>query len=394
MTALDHDARGRSPFLAAGCASYRAVATMAALVALVLLVSPASLARAAEPKSLRFFISGHSLTDNPFGDYLAELARGHGYDVTWNQQIILGSPIIRRSLGDPAKGSIWSGYRSGKDRQGREGIDVLQELKEPAGGASYSTLILTESHKTAATLRWNDTVRYARHFHERFIDGNPNGTTFLFEPWESIKDKANLGPWVSLERKASRVWGCVSRRINMSLDREGRPDRIKPLPAASALVSLIEQATAGKIIELKRATTRETLDLILTDDVHLTKLGFYYIAAVTFVTVTGEDPREGWAPPDIPASLARSLRELAWRFHQERASFEQSPDLAACRAFMTSSFCPDWNAYVPGKWAPKVNDCGRFFGRDSASSGWFGRPPNPFAFDAATDATYWLPPPK
>ena len=370
-----------------------AVAAMAILVALICLATSGSRAWAAEAKSLRFFISGHSLTNNPFGDFLAEIARSRGYATSWDQQIILGSPVIRRSWGEAGKPSNWAGYRAGKDSRGREGLDVVRELKQPAGGVPYSTLILTESHHTVATLRWNDTVRHVRHFHERLVDGNPKGTTFLFEPWESLKDKADPGPWISLERKASGVWGCVARRINLSLEREGRPDRITAMPMASALARLVDQATTGKIVGMKTSSAHETMDLIFSDDVHLTRLGFYYVATVAFITMTGEDPSEAWAPDDVPAALARSLREVAWQYYQERAQLSLPTDMVECRALMTGSFCADWNAYVPSKWAPRVSDCGRFFGRDTASAGWFGRQ-NPFVFDPATDATYWLPPPK
>lgn len=378
--------------------------TRAAPAAMTPTATPADAAKAAiAPR--RMLISGHSLTDQPLPDFLAAIAKHQGLAWDWQRQYIVGSSILDRSAG--LRGTApWSGYRSGANREGKE-LDLLQELR--TAGASpepYSTLLITEQNGVLGGLVWNDTVRHLRHFHDRFIDANPRGTTWFYESWLGIDDKGNPGRWIAYERAASPVWRCVATRINRSLEAEGRADRIVALPAGRALAHLIERTTqapgaaglSGGPLDTPEAR-RAVVDRFVADDVHLTPLGSYYIALVTSAALTGASSASNWAPAEVDATTAAALQREATAFVEAWRREAPPEDLAACRRHLQRDFIRIYWSYVRDKewvaeqgkmraslrWLTQVVQWQWRVARDNAA--------NPFHFDAAADKSYWLPAP-
>lgn len=344
-------------------------------------------------KPIRFMISGHSLTDNPLPEYITAIATSQGFSTTWNQQNIIGSPIRCRTAGcGPGTGiGIWAGYRQGKNNNDRRNLDIVAELREKREANAYNTLIIAEGHRTIASILYNETVRFLRHFHELLIEGNPDGVTYLYEPWEEIKDLGNPQPWIALERDATKVWGCVTTRINASLAHENRKDRIKSLPIAAGLAELIERATSENIKALSGATTEQTVERFLSDKVHLTRTGIYYVALLNYVGMTGRPPQASWRPDFLSAEQAIALQEIAWSFYKKRNSTYRALALPECRRFMVNRFCDMWDSYVHGQ--HKILGCKPYFDRESTATNRHFPDQNPFVFDATTDAGYWFPPP-
>lgn len=366
--------------------------SLAALVLLFLcvIVTAAPMqAFAKQAKQLRFFNSGHSLNDDPFPGYLAAIAKSKGYAVDWEQQLVVGSPIGWRVYADNPDKSQFAGYRIGKNRHDRQGMDVIKELRRKD---AYDALIIAEGHNTVAVLRWHQTHRFLRHFHDRLVEGNPSGTTYLYEPWESMRDKLTPAPWMALERDASKIWSCVTDRINKSLDLVGRKDRVANLPIGAAVVELVDRATNGTVAGVTGKSLSDTMNRIFLDDVHLTPMGLYYSALVSFAGITGEDVKGVWQPSNITKQQATSLQEVATAFHEYRRTTYQQPDLAGCRRLMTDSFCKRWNDYVPSKWVGPVNDCESFFSHQSYEPANF-ESYNPLHFDPSEREDYWLPAP-
>lgn len=376
----------------AGRAWWLRSAILAAVLAAVAaggLLPGAATSHAAEPaKRLNFFHSSHSETDDPFADHLAAVLRGRGYGVDWNQQIIIGSPISWRIFADKPR-TAFAGYRMGKNRNGAQGLDVVGEL---ARAGHYDVLLLAEGHNTVAVLRWHETHRMIRQFHDRHVDGNPKGTTYLIEPWESIKDKSEPEPWVALEGEATKLWGCVVDRVNLGLAHEGRKDRVVALPLAASLAHLVGRAAVGSVPGLSASSRKATMDLLFQDDVHLAPLGRYYIVLVTFAALTGEPAVGAWRPAQVTAAQAEALQRVADEFLAQRKASYTQPNLAACRRLMADSFCARWNAYVPSKWVSRSNDCAEFFSSQSHATERF-QSRTPFHFDPATEKGYWLPRP-
>ncbi|MFZ2651071.1 MAG: hypothetical protein WA210_13295 [Burkholderiaceae bacterium] len=351
--------------------------------------------------SARVFISGHSLTDNPLPDDLAAIAQSLGTPVRWNQQNVVGSQIKVRTRGDNPAVQGWPGYRSGKNREG-QGMDVVRELREPQtlGGERYDTLIIAENHVIIWSLTQADTVRHLRHFHDRFIEGNSQGQTYFYEAWLGIDNKSDPRDWIAYERAASPIWQCIATRINHSLAAEGRADRIASLPAGAALAELVERATQGPGVPgVSASSVRETVDRIVNDDVHLTRLGVYYMALVTYAAVFNRSPQGAWAPDGVTSTQAKSLQEVAWAYVAAYSSQNTPLGLGQCRALMCDSFCNTYNTY---RRSPHFNqEIWRWWSnvkrlRESAGCRWlFSRESqeNPFYFSPDSDASYWYPAP-
>ncbi|MFM9849110.1 MAG: hypothetical protein ACKVP3_18345, partial [Hyphomicrobiaceae bacterium] len=342
-----------------------------ALSLVICLISSSAVLSApvSEQTSIKFFVSGHSLTDDPFADYIVAIGQSQSLKMSYEEQIVIGSPLRWRTLGDTDKDPPWSGYGYGNNKGGRTGLDVRTAFAQSKSDP-FDVLIVTEGHHSVSELVWNDTPRYLRHFHEHFIRQNPSGRTFFFEPWEGISDKANPQPWIALEQQGTRVWRCMANRINASLAHEGRRDRIHSIPAGAALAMLIDASLRGDVSVLKADTQAATVNLFFSDDVHLAPLGRYYLALLSYVWMTGNEVNGAWRPNGISEAQAEAVQKFAFSYYQSvQNDAGKDLDLSGCRKLMTGGFCDAWNAYVPGKWIGKIDQCTPFFARETPALG-------------------------
>jgi hypothetical protein len=351
---------------------------------------------AAPPVPERVFISGHSLVDQPLPSNLAAIATSLGTPLQWNRQYRVGSSIRARTRGDRDAG--WDGYRLGYNREG-EGLDLLAEWQRPqtVSGGRYDTLLITEQHGLLGTLLWNDTVRHLRHYHDRFIDANPAGRTWFYESWLGLDDKSDPRRWIAYERAASPLWQCIGTRINASLAAAGRADRIEPLPAGWALAFLIERLTTGAGVPgLSGPSVRDSVDRVVQDDVHLTPLGNYYMALVSYAHLFGRTPQGAWAPPEVATAAVGALQALAWQSVAAERAQRKAMTLEACRSTLQREFIALFWDYLrdaelkrgEGKWRVWWS-----WAQRRAQWHWRLResaPEHPLRFDAATDAAYWF----
>ncbi len=397
-----HDPRARSPlpgFLDAS--SRRPLRRLLGLLAAgVLAASPMSLLAAppdtrppAAPE--RVFWSGHSLTDRPIPDHFAAIANSLGHTLEWNRQYIVGSSIRARTRGTDGN---WSGYREGMDPDWRP-VDVLAELAQPTRvSGPYDALIITEQHDLLETMVWNDPVRHLRHFHDRYIERNPTGSTFFYQSWLDVGDKNDPRPWIAYERSAMPMWECLVTRINTSLEAEGRADRLQFLPVAAAFADLVERTTSSDALPaLRQPSIRATMDTIFKDNVHLTPLGSYYAALATYALRYRSSPAGAWAPPGVSPAQAALLQDHAWRFAQQWRATHQPLTLEQCRAAAAGDFGTTFWRYMHDTYTPANETLRQRINRWRlrARSWWqFWRegPDNPFRFDAKTDRAYWFPP--
>jgi hypothetical protein len=303
------------------------------------------------PRSkVRFFVSGHSLTDNPLADYVLATAASLGKDANYNEQIGIGSPIRVRTKGNDFNTPGWPGYSTGKNREGQD-MNVIEELLSPATlgpGELYDTLVITERHDILSTIPWEDTFGFVRHYHDRLIDGNPQGETFFYQSWLGL-DKNDPTAWFEYEKKSLFAWECVATKVNLTLEAEGRPDRVSTLPA---------EALAGNVAGITGSTS-EKLNQIFNDDVHMTKLGAYYVALVTYAALFRGSPQGATAPADVSAAPVADLQRIAWEF-VEGYYTQPSPGehtMEECRNFLAGELCaPFWNLLgQPGQIAACTN---------------------------------------
>lgn len=349
--------------------------------------------------SANVFWSGHSLMDEPLPSHVAAIAASLGTPLAWNRQYIVGSSIAQRSNGHAQPPGTWAGYRQGYNRAGRD-LDVPAELRSGAtiGGARYDTLVITEQHGLLHSLALNDPVRHLRHFHERFIAANAQGRTFFYEPWISLVDKSDPRRWIAYERAAGPLWQCLGTRVNASLALEGRADRIVPLPAAMVLAALVERAIqAPGVPGVTRGGVRETVDMLIADEVHLTPLGFYFMALVSYGAIFGRSAEGAWAPPSVTPEQAKTLQGLAWSLLVETLAARRPLTLAQCRAQLRGEFAALYWPYAEELWLRDAALRERLrTARHRLSLHWRllrGGPDSPLHFDAHDDAGWWLPAP-
>jgi len=355
----------------------------------------------AKTKVLRLFISGHSLTDQPMPDFLDAIASSLNTPLQWNRQYVVGSSIAARTKGKNQGEGTWAGYRSGFNRTG-EGLDVLAELRKPqtVSDGAYDALLITEQHGLLGSLTWHDTTRYLRHFHERLIEGSPQAKTYFYESWLSLNDKSDPRRWIAYERAASPIWQCIATRVNVSLQAEGRADRIASVPVGAAMAHLVERAIepAG-LPGISLGTTRQTVDSIIADDVHPTPLGSYYSALVSYAVLFGRTPVGAWHPQAVSEKQAIALQKVAGDFVNHYASTNVPLTLDNCQETLRSTFISTYWGYVRDTyWRREGNALSAYFQWAKSVLQWQWRMrkntrDNPFYFEPQTDHTYWLPAP-
>jgi len=330
-----------------------------------------------ELNSARVFLSGHSLMDNPLADYLQDLSTKKADDFNYNQQIVIGSPIRVRTAGLSADFVNWPGYSEGKNRGGSTGLDVVSELRSPqtlGPGDAYDNFILTENHNIMDMIVWEKTTELVRQYHDLFIEGNSAGRSFFYHSWLNV-DKTNPQPWIDHEKNSETVWECVASKVNLSLAADTRVDKLKVLPAGGALVSLVEAAIAGNVPGVS-GSTQQKLDLIFDDNVHLTDLGKYFVAAVVYSSVYRKSPA-AVSPPSgsgISSSTAASLQSLAWNYvrdYYNEVNGSNEPTMSQCRALMVNSYC---DSYYNGLSKTSPSEAQSCISLNSGSSSYFRWP--------------------
>lgn len=340
----------------------------------------------------RVFVSGHSLTDLPMPDYLARVAASLGTPVFWDRQYMVGSAIKYRARGrDQETG--WAGYRQGDNREGR-GMDVVEELRRHP----YDVLVITEQHGVIDSLVWHDTVRHLRHYHDRFIAGNPKGRSYFYEPWLGIPNKTEVRRWIAYERAAAPLWQCIASRINRSLAAEGRHDRIASLPVSLALAELVERATSGPGVPgITGSSTAETLDRLFHDNVHLKPLGAYYMALVVYAVVFERSPVGAWAPEGVSPQQASSLQRVATEATARDRAAPRALTPQACAAALRGPFVGEYLAHMRDDYWAKLDlsplraTWRRL--RNEFKVRWYLWRHDPMAWGLRDEKDYWFPPP-
>ena len=379
------------------------------LLTLVFAVTATLTASAETPAPSRnVFWSGHSLTGPPIPQMLTGISQGFGVTMQWNQHSMAGASMEARTRGRPPNYDGWDGYRQGDNRD-TVGMDVIEEFRTGAtiDGQRYDTLVITEVHDFLYWLLRGDTVRLLRHYHERFLEGNPAGSTWFYHAWLNIYDKSDPQAWIDFERAAEPIWQCIATRVNTSLEAENRGNRLGFIPAGRALTNLAERAvSAGGVPGITADTVPGTMDNIFYDTVHLTDDASYFVALVVYAFVEQRSPAGAWAPAGMSDAEAKALQEIAWDFRNDYVTSNVPLSLPECSAVIRDSFAQQFWEFLdararyrdqpwhetawqyltgPAKARRNTREWQQAFADDG--------PDNPFRYDPATDAAYWYPAP-
>lgn len=295
-------------------------------------------------RRVRAFFSGHSLLDNPLPNWIEAMALSRGDSLGWQQQIVLGSPIRIRTRGEDPEGHAFEGYRLGRSRAGGP-IDVLGELANPvqlAPGERYDHLVIAERVDLLGTMQWEGTIAYLRDYHDRVARHAPNATTLLYQVWPEI-DRRDPAAWIGYVETELFAWECVAARVNDGLAAESRPARVRVVPAGLALAGLVGRAIDGHIPGVE-GSVAQRVDAIFKDDLHLTPMAIYLMAAMHYGVLFDESPvgvagAEGVAPELLP--LLQSLAESTLAAYRSRA--ERPPTLDSCVARIADDVCPAYH---------------------------------------------------
>lgn len=288
------------------------------------------------------FLSGHSLMDNPIGDFLSLIANDENQDFQWNQHIVIGSPLRFR-----VHANAYSGFQgwinSGKSKTGQT-INNIAEVRNPTTIGTnnrYNALIVTENHNYHGMALYEDSIRYLKLYSDFYNSANPS-RIFYYHSWLSL-DKSNPTSWLNYEKAALKMWECNVSRVNDSYINSSSNIRVLNLPAGTALADLIEQAIAGNINGISGSMNQITNSLI-ADNVHTTTLGSYYMGLLQYIALYGVKPNNLKLPPNynlsgISLETLNHLASHAWNFlHNYYTSGIKQHSINQCRTY-AAEFC-------------------------------------------------------
>ena len=292
------------------------------------------------------FISGHSLMDNPFADYLQSINDSKNVQYQWNQQIGIGSPIRVRTSGNQLPPNNWAGYHTGKNRNTFD-MDVIAELTAPAtigNNELYDALLITDRHDLLDVIRWEYTNSLLHHYHNRLLAGNTQGETYLYHSWLNI-DPADPQDWIGFETLMLNAWECVADKVNLTLESEGKTKAINVIPAGWALANLLQHILDDEVPGFT-GTDEQKIDDLFSDTVHLNQAGVYYLAAVSFAIVNKRSPEAANIPAAIPNNMGVVLQQLAWQYAQQYLSNYRPKTMGSCSQIMVDQICPAYFTFT------------------------------------------------
>lgn len=293
-----------------------------------------------DPFKNNAFISGHSLMDNPYADYLESISTSLGVQYQWNQQIGIGSPIRVRTSGMQSPPNNWLGYHSGKNRDTFD-MDVIAELATPTTIGSnelYDALLITERHDILDVIRWEYTNSLLHHYHNRLLTGNPNAETYLYHSWLNI-DPNDPQDWIGFETLMLNAWECVADKVNLTLQSENKTQGINVIPAGWALANLLQHIFDDEVPGFSGSDAQKVDDLF-SDTVHLNEEAVYYLAALSYAIVNKRSPEGAAIPAAVQNNTGLVLQQLAWQYAQQYRNNYQPKTMAGCQQIMADQICP------------------------------------------------------
>jgi hypothetical protein len=298
---------------------------------------------AAQNQSKNIFISGHSLMDNPYADYLESISIDKGVvDYRWNQQNGIGSPIRVRTSGHNLPPNNWQGYHQGKNRDTFD-MDVIAELRNPmtiGTGNYYDVLLITERHDFIGTIFYEYTSSLLRHYHDRMLEGNPTAKTLFYQSWLFI-DPNNPQEWIDHETLMINAWECVAEKVKLTLEADALNKTVSDIPAGWALSNLLTRILNNEVAGFT-GTDLEKVDQLFNDNVHLNVEGIFYMAAVSYVSIYGISPVGATIPAEINTATGEALLQIAWENVNNYRQNYQVKTMAQCRDVMVNQVCASY----------------------------------------------------
>ena len=171
----------------------------------------------------------------------------------------------------------------------------------------YDVLVLTEAIPISNQVQGANSVQNALNFAELALGQNPNVQVYLYETWEH---RENSG-WREGIREMRTFYDQIVDGVNA---RFGGRDMLL-IPGGQAMGALVDAIRAGEVpgVSDERA--------LFVDDIHLTPLGWYFIACVKYAAIFQRSPvgvpvqtidrfENAFVAP--PAAAAAAMQRIAW----------------------------------------------------------------------------------
>lgn len=254
---------------------------------------------------------GHSLLNHTLPQMLRTISKSKGKDIVVYEQIINGSPLSV-NWRDSAK----SAEKDPKNKYGDLKNEIAQ-AKPP-----FDTVILTERVAIAECIRWEDTVGNVIRWRNHALKFNPSARVMMYSTWVGVKegdwwkDVPDLATW----RKRTEADGRLFAQVAADATKDPRSTKGTPIgmvPGHTAIGLLYDELAAGRVSWLGK-----NIRAVMEDNIHLNKIGNYYIACVMYASIFGESPEGAtgdvkgeWGDvlAKIPSANAKQLQQLAWR---------------------------------------------------------------------------------
>ena len=211
----------------------------------------------------------------------------------------------------------------------------------------FDVIVLTPAVPVFSQLDWAQTHDNAANFYKLARKHNPTARAYLYQVWPSVKNKGwqgknsweqttwrqqilvdlkgknhphdfvvqKAGPYEVPEGGFSRL-GLEGVADYVAAQTAPSDDRVYIIPAALALLELEKQIAAGRVPGIT------ALSDIFEDDIHMNRVGNYFIAMVHIATIYNINPvgltgeiDDFWGNPwlKLPADQAKALQGIAWQ---------------------------------------------------------------------------------
>ncbi|WP_417587927.1 hypothetical protein [Pararhodobacter oceanensis] len=257
------------------------------VLAVVLAVSSLGAAAQEVPLDLRVVMSGHSLTD-PVHDPLEAMIRAAGGPRgTVELSTIPGSPMEWRWNNAPR-------------------LDLRARMAE------FDLLVLTERVALSNTVRYHDSMGFARRFAE--LAWAAGADVILYASWVSLESGPEFAgrgsdvdqglPWRERLDRELRVWEEI--RASVNAERPAGVAEMRLIPAISVMAALYDEIEAG------RAPVAD-ISALFRDAIHPSELGAWLVALTHYAVIFGSDPSGLTRPEGVSAAQAAWYEALVWR---------------------------------------------------------------------------------
>lgn len=287
-------------------------ATTALLSSCALLASTAALAQTPPPvNSAKIMYVGHSLINDDMPYIVQVMAEDNGLTARNKVQWIVGSPLAYN----------WDTCRRSSNMRDPTDTFACDEMDQGTDIGPFDVFIATQANN--AIMHPDDpwdlgsTPEDYEKFMEVFLGNNPNGRSFFYTVWEGLGSQWHQGQdWTTRipdELRKQEMW--AEKASEVYLEKTGKNAVVDVIPVNLALQKMILAAEAGQVPGI---TDRQQL---FSDDVHLSQIGYYYVACVVYASVfqqsaagaTGRITGSwGQEVANFDSTFARQLQDRAW----------------------------------------------------------------------------------